>query len=128
MQDVPLQGERLQNGRSRENRSEIVTDSFLSQVRHGELERELKPWTPDKDDPNEQGLESTFQNTWNRLEFMIFLFNETYCNISEIDIIDTMLLILVEIGINSRSINLCLVLRAHSMRTYTPLNLKGVLK
>ena len=124
-----MQGERLQNGRSRENRSEIVTDSFLSQGRHGELERELKPWTPDKDDPNELGLESTFQNTWNRLEFMVFLFNETYCSISEFDCtIDTIFLVLVEIGINSRSINLCLVLRAHSMRTYTPLNLKGVLK
>ena len=72
MQDVPLGGECLQNGKSRENRAEIVTDSFLSQGRHREIERELKPWTPDKDDPKELGLESTFQNTWNRRDFMNF--------------------------------------------------------
>ena len=72
LQDVPLGGECLQNGKSRENRAEIVTDSFLSQGRHREIERELKPWTPDKDDPKELGLESTFQNTWNRWDFMNF--------------------------------------------------------
>ena len=66
MQDVPLGRECSQNGKSRENRAEIVTDSFLSQGRHGEIERELKPWTPDKEDPKDLELESTFQNTWNR--------------------------------------------------------------
>ncbi|KAI5059890.1 hypothetical protein GOP47_0024310 [Adiantum capillus-veneris] len=64
--DVPVSGELLQNGRARENRAEIVTDSFLSQGRHGEVERELKPWTPDNDDFRDLGLDSTFQNTWNR--------------------------------------------------------------
>eukprot|EP00250_Pteridium_aquilinum_P024057 c2825_g1_i2 orf=271-2997(-) len=64
--DVPVYGEVPQNGRARENRAEIVTDSFLSQGRHGEVERELKPWTPDKDDPRDLGLDSTFQNSWNR--------------------------------------------------------------
>ncbi|MCO5582504.1 hypothetical protein L7F22_036401 [Adiantum nelumboides] len=64
--DVPISGEMLQNGRARENRAEIVTDSFLSQGRHGEVERELKPWTPDNDDFRDPGLDSTFQNTWHR--------------------------------------------------------------
>jgi hypothetical protein len=65
-QDVPLGREFLQNGKSRENRAEIVTDSFLSLGRHGDIERELKPWTPDQEDPKDLELESTFQNTWNR--------------------------------------------------------------
>lgn len=64
--DVPLSAEVLQNGRARENQAEILTDSFLSQGRHGEVERELKPWTPDNDDLRDLGLDSTFQNTWNR--------------------------------------------------------------
>ncbi|MCO5547703.1 hypothetical protein L7F22_001154 [Adiantum nelumboides] len=64
--DVPLRGETLQNGRMRENRAEMLTDSLLSQVRHGDLERELKPWTPDTNDSRDLELESTFENTWNR--------------------------------------------------------------
>eukprot|EP00249_Psilotum_nudum_P015390 c25304_g2_i1 orf=1-2427(-) len=64
--DVPLSGDSLLNGHSRENRTDILTDANLSQSRHLELERELKPWTPDKDDPKDLGLDSTFQNTWNR--------------------------------------------------------------
>lgn len=64
--DVPLRGETLQNGRVRENRAEMLTDSLLSQGRHGDQERELKPWTPDTNDSRNLELESTFENTWNR--------------------------------------------------------------
>lgn len=64
--DVPVTKEVLQNGRTRENRAEILTDSFLSQGRHGEGERELQPWTPDINDNSDADLDSTFQNSWNR--------------------------------------------------------------
>eukprot|EP01018_Ginkgo_biloba_P010447 Gb_36727 [translate_table: standard] len=64
--DILLTGDVPANGRARENRHDIVTDSFLSQTCHIEVERELKPWTPDNDAPQSVGLENTFQNTWNR--------------------------------------------------------------
>eukprot|EP01018_Ginkgo_biloba_P022916 Gb_33048 [translate_table: standard] len=64
--DVPVTGDELVNGHACEYRHDIVIDSFLSQAQHIELERELEPWTPDKDAPQSLGLEDTFQNTWNR--------------------------------------------------------------
>ena len=53
------------NGSVRDNTHEIAIDSFLAQAHPIEVERELKPWTPDKDAPENIGLESTFQNTQN---------------------------------------------------------------
>lgn len=64
--DIPLTGDGMGNGRVRENKHEIATDSFLAQAHPIEVERELKPWTPDKDAPENIDLESTFQNTQNR--------------------------------------------------------------
>lgn len=64
--DIPLTGDGMGNGRARENKHEIVTDSFLAQAHLIEVERELKPWTPDKDAPENIDLENTFQNTQNR--------------------------------------------------------------
>lgn len=64
--DIPLAGDGMVNGRARENKHEIVTDSFLAQSHPIEVERELKPWTPDKDAPENIDLENTFQNTQNR--------------------------------------------------------------
>ncbi|KAH7284905.1 hypothetical protein KP509_33G002100 [Ceratopteris richardii] len=64
--DVPIGTEVAQNGRVRENHGDIITDSVLSHGKQGEMERELKPWTPDNDDLKDPGLDSTFQNTWNR--------------------------------------------------------------
>jgi hypothetical protein len=66
LQDVPITGDELANSHACRNRHDIVIDSFLSQAHHVELERELEPWTPDKDAPENLGLEDTFQNTWNR--------------------------------------------------------------
>eukprot|EP01018_Ginkgo_biloba_P013203 Gb_00770 [translate_table: standard] len=64
--DIPLSGEGMGNGRARENRHDIFTDSCLSQAHHIDMERELKPWKPDKDAPEILDLEHTFQSTWNR--------------------------------------------------------------
>lgn len=65
--DVPITtGDALANGHAYQNRHDIAIDSLLSQAHHVELERELEPWTPDKDAPENLGLEDTFQNTWNR--------------------------------------------------------------
>uniref|UniRef100_A0A0D6QRJ7 LsmAD domain-containing protein n=1 Tax=Araucaria cunninghamii TaxID=56994 RepID=A0A0D6QRJ7_ARACU len=64
--DVPLMGDELANGYARGNRHEILTDSLLSHSHHLDLERELEPWTPEKDAPESLGLEDTFQNPWNR--------------------------------------------------------------
>ncbi|XP_024531843.1 polyadenylate-binding protein-interacting protein 4 isoform X3 [Selaginella moellendorffii] len=63
--DVSLTGEYLPNGRSRENKNELLTDSFISQNRR-DTERELKPWKPDSEAPRNLGLDTTFQNSWNR--------------------------------------------------------------
>ncbi|XP_057866084.1 polyadenylate-binding protein-interacting protein 4 isoform X1 [Cryptomeria japonica] len=64
--DIPLNGDGAGIGRARDNRHEIVTDSFIAHVHQIEGERELKPWTPDKDGPEDVDLEDTFQNTRNR--------------------------------------------------------------
>jgi len=66
LQDVPITGDELANGHACRNRQDIKIDSSLSQAHHVELERELEPWTPDKDAPENLGLEDTFQSTWNR--------------------------------------------------------------
>ncbi|KAH9322101.1 hypothetical protein KI387_016740 [Taxus chinensis] len=76
--DIPLNGDGAGIGRARDNRHDIVTDSFLSHGHPIELERELKPWTPDKDGPEDVDLENTFQNTrnrnWDQFETNKFLF------------------------------------------------------
>ncbi|KAE9600414.1 hypothetical protein Lal_00045506 [Lupinus albus] len=45
---------------------EIMVDSFISQSRHVDLGRELKPWVPDEDDPQFPELENIFDGHWNR--------------------------------------------------------------
>ncbi|XP_061365138.1 polyadenylate-binding protein-interacting protein 3-like isoform X2 [Gastrolobium bilobum] len=45
---------------------EIMVDSSISQSRHVELGRELKPWVPDEDDPQCPELENIFDGHWNR--------------------------------------------------------------
>lgn len=46
---------------------ELFIDSFISQSRHSESERELKPWIPDDDDPQFPELDNIFDGPWNRL-------------------------------------------------------------
>ncbi|XP_024384480.1 uncharacterized protein [Physcomitrium patens] len=60
--DVSLTGDASSSNRSRENRSEIVTDSAVSQGWHRESERELKPWKPD--DESSDTTNFSLSNTW----------------------------------------------------------------
>lgn len=46
---------------------ELMIDTFISQSRHVELERELEPWVPDESDPDCPELENIFDGPWNRL-------------------------------------------------------------
>ncbi|GMN36909.1 hypothetical protein TIFTF001_006386 [Ficus carica] len=45
---------------------EIMIDSFISQSRRVEVERELEPWVPDEDDPQCPDLENIFDKHRNR--------------------------------------------------------------
>ncbi|PON96212.1 Ataxin [Trema orientale] len=49
-----------------EKQQELMIDSFISQSRHVEVERELEPWVPDEDDPQCPELENIFDGHWNR--------------------------------------------------------------
>ncbi|XP_021628133.1 polyadenylate-binding protein-interacting protein 3 isoform X4 [Manihot esculenta] len=58
---------------------ELMIDSFISQSRHVEVERELEPWVPDGDDPQCPDLENIFngpQNSrgWDQFETNEMLF------------------------------------------------------
>ncbi|KAM0953070.1 putative LsmAD domain, ataxin-2, ataxin 2, SM domain-containing protein [Dioscorea sansibarensis] len=64
--DVPLNNDELTNGHARDRRQDLLIDSSISQSQHVELERELKPWTPDKDVPECPELENIFDGAWNR--------------------------------------------------------------
>lgn len=54
------------NGNARDKLQDLMIDSAISQSHHVEVGRELKPWTPDKDDPECPELEDIFDGTWNR--------------------------------------------------------------
>lgn len=57
----------LVSGLQQEKQHEIMIDSFISQSRHVDVERELEPWIPDEDDPHLPELENIFDGPWNRL-------------------------------------------------------------
>lgn len=59
-------GDTIANGRLRDSKSELLTDSSLASGKQKELERELKPWQPDEEAPRNLALDTTFQSTWNR--------------------------------------------------------------
>ncbi|KAF6152358.1 hypothetical protein GIB67_006012 [Kingdonia uniflora] len=56
-------------------RDDIMIDSFISKSHYSEG-RELKPWTPDEDDPQCPESENIFEDTWNR-KWDQFEINET---------------------------------------------------
>lgn len=69
--DVSLSGDSLANIRVRENHTELVTDSVVSQGWHRESERELKPWKPDDEfyDPTSTSLSNTWRSrNWDQFE------------------------------------------------------------
>lgn len=55
----------LSNELPHDKQQEIMIDSFISQSRHAEVERELEPWVPDEDAPQLPELENIFDGSWN---------------------------------------------------------------
>lgn len=66
-QDVAIARDGLPNESHHDMHQEIMVDSLISQSRHVEPGRELKPWVPDEDDPQCPELENIFDGHWNRL-------------------------------------------------------------
>ncbi|XP_039125280.1 polyadenylate-binding protein-interacting protein 3-like [Dioscorea cayenensis subsp. rotundata] len=64
--DVPLSVDAFANGNAHDKLQDLMIDSAISQSHHVEVGRELKPWTPDKDDPECPELDDIFDGTWNR--------------------------------------------------------------
>ncbi|TKY48297.1 Polyadenylate-binding protein-interacting protein 3 [Spatholobus suberectus] len=65
-QEVAITRDGLPNESHHDMHQEIMVDSLISQSRHIELGRELKPWVPDEDDPQCPELENIFDGRWNR--------------------------------------------------------------
>ncbi|XP_057977688.1 polyadenylate-binding protein-interacting protein 3-like [Malania oleifera] len=64
--DVSITMDGLTNELQREKQQEIMLDSFISQSRNADAERELERWVPDEDDPQCPELENIFDDHWNR--------------------------------------------------------------
>jgi hypothetical protein len=138
-----LSGDALSNGRAHENHTEIETDAVLSQVQNCEVERELKPWKPD-DDASEN-LTLNFNHTWRLVSFtslnagkgisstclgfksLVLLKEFAPAGGHEVPNLEELALTLCypEVGINSKQTRPYLVLKAHSMRSFTPPSLRG---
>ncbi|XP_044496279.1 polyadenylate-binding protein-interacting protein 3-like isoform X2 [Mangifera indica] len=64
--EVAVTRDGFSNELQREKQHDIMIDSFISQSRHVDLERELEPWIPDEDDPQLPELENIFDGPRNR--------------------------------------------------------------
>lgn len=62
--DVPVTMDGMTHELHHKKQQEIMIDSFISQSRHVEAERELAPWVPDEDDPQCPELENIFDGPW----------------------------------------------------------------
>lgn len=65
-QSVSVTRDGLMNELQHDQLQDIMIDSSISQSRHVDLERELKPWIPDDDNPDCPDLDNTFDRHWNR--------------------------------------------------------------
>ncbi|KAJ0531308.1 putative LsmAD domain, ataxin-2, ataxin 2, SM domain-containing protein [Helianthus annuus] len=63
---VPVTRDGLVNEFQNNQLHDIMIDSSISQSRHVDLERELKPWVPDDDNSECPELDNTFDRHWNR--------------------------------------------------------------
>ncbi|KAI7728328.1 hypothetical protein M8C21_001806 [Ambrosia artemisiifolia] len=63
---VPVTRDGLMNDLQNDQLHDIMIDSSISQSRHVDLERELKPWVPDDDIAECPELDNTFDRHWNR--------------------------------------------------------------
>ncbi|KAF2323606.1 hypothetical protein GH714_036294 [Hevea brasiliensis] len=64
--DVSITMDRMNHELQCEKQQELMIDSFISQSRHTEVERELERWVPDEDDPQCPELENIFNGSRNR--------------------------------------------------------------
>ncbi|XP_011040052.1 PREDICTED: polyadenylate-binding protein-interacting protein 4-like isoform X4 [Populus euphratica] len=64
--DVSVTVDGMSNEPQHAKQQEIMIDSYISQPRQVEVERELEPWIPDKDDPQCPESENIFDGHWNR--------------------------------------------------------------
>lgn len=65
-QDVSVTRDGFSDEVQSEKRQDIMIDSYISQSRSVEVERELERWVPDDDDPQRPELENVFDSHWNR--------------------------------------------------------------
>lgn len=63
---VPITRDGLASELQREKQQELLIDSYISQSRRVEMERELEPWVPDDSDPGCPELENVFDVQWDR--------------------------------------------------------------
>ncbi|XP_027125864.1 polyadenylate-binding protein-interacting protein 3 isoform X2 [Coffea arabica] len=63
---VPVTRDGLGNELQRDKHQEILIDSFISQSRRAEMDRELERWVPEDDDPVCPELENIFDGHWDR--------------------------------------------------------------
>ena len=66
-QDISVTVDGMSNELPHAKQQEIMIDSNISQSRQVEVERELEPWIPDKDDPQCPESENIFDDHRNRL-------------------------------------------------------------
>ncbi|KAM7255552.1 hypothetical protein ACFE04_008450 [Oxalis oulophora] len=64
--DVAVTSDGFSNEFLSDKQQDLMLDSFISQSRHVDLDRELAPWMPDEDDLHRPGLDNIFDNPWNR--------------------------------------------------------------
>ncbi|XP_058005075.1 polyadenylate-binding protein-interacting protein 3 isoform X3 [Hevea brasiliensis] len=74
--DVSITMDRMNHELQCEKQQELMIDSFISQSRHTEVERELEPWVPDEDDPQCPELENIFNGSRNSRGWDQFETNE----------------------------------------------------
>lgn len=70
---MPVTRDGLASELQREKQQELLIDSYISQSRRLEMERELEPWVPDDCDPGRPELENIFDVHWDRLVSLLKL-------------------------------------------------------
>ncbi|KAI4386939.1 hypothetical protein MLD38_004812 [Melastoma candidum] len=64
--DVSVTRDEISNEYQSEKQEELLIDSYISRARPGDMERELKPWVPEDNDPHCPELENVFDDHWKR--------------------------------------------------------------
>ncbi|KAI4381840.1 hypothetical protein MLD38_007874 [Melastoma candidum] len=64
--DVSVTRDEISNEYQSERQRELLIDSYISRARPDDMERELKPWVPEDNDPHCAELENLFDDHWKR--------------------------------------------------------------